>query len=105
MDQRKHMGANTGKTGGIQIWRASKAEKIKKKGWEPEPLYVAIEAVMPHATELTIDAHRFVESELVPKFAAGMPVDIVQRHHTNQWDTDVQEHACSAHMHMCFTGL
>ena len=66
-------------------------EKKNKSDWVPDPLYEAVEKAMPHESELTIEANRYVESDLMPIFASGMPVDIVQEQHTNKWNADIQD--------------
>ena len=52
-------------------------------------MYLAVQAAMPHESELVIDAHRYVEETLIPKFMEGMPVDIVQHHHEFNWTAEV----------------
>ena len=65
--------------------------KKNKSDWVPDPLYEAVEKAMPHESELTIEANRYVEADLMPIFASGMPVDIVQEQHTNKWNADIQD--------------
>ena len=50
-----------------------------------------IQGQMPHEAENIVVAHHFVDSVLVPKFREGMPTDIVQSHHVEQWTDDVQD--------------
>ena len=50
-----------------------------------------IQSQMPHEADNIVGAHHFVESVLVPKFREGMPTDIVQSYHVEQWTDDVED--------------
>ena len=76
---------------GSNKWATTSTKKKNKSDWVPDPLYEAVEKAMPHESELTIEANRYVEADLMPIFASGMPVDFVQEQHTNKWNADIQD--------------
>ena len=76
---------------GSNKWATTSTKKKNKSDWVPDPLYEAVEKAMPHESELTIEANRYVEADLMPMFASGMPVDFVQEQHTNKWNADIQD--------------
>ena len=75
----------------IAATKQVKSTSKKTETWEPDAVWKAIEFAMPTEPESMVAAHHFVEKDLLPKFLAGMPVDIVQQHHTEVWNTDVQD--------------
>ena len=65
--------------------------KKTKESWSKDALWSCIEDANPSFNEVTVDANYFIEQTLIPQFMSGMPPDIVQQYHTENWSAGVQD--------------
>ena len=70
---------------------AAPRRKQKYEGFEAGPLRAAIAKALGTEDEVAIEAHHFVESQIIPRFQEGMPVDILHEYNTDNWTTNVQD--------------
>ena len=73
--------------------QTSASSSAKKKGdeWNPDEMTKRVAATMPGADDLTVWAHRFVETSLVPLFMEGLSVDVVRGYDAHTWNETAKD--------------